>query len=153
MQGCRVSVTGSQRFLGGVGFLATLGVRVGVGFFVLLWIKKSNWIIFCITLKSWEFLLKRYNFLWKFCLKQSILALYHHFYWVLDATNLLTAKLHPLILRSQKFWKGQSWSQTFYLPLPNAAYKWDTTKINSAGSTSSSEFTDSSEWMEALLTE
>jgi len=37
----------------------------GVGFFVGL--RKSNWIIFCITLLSWEFLLIRYSFSWNCC--------------------------------------------------------------------------------------
>jgi len=48
----------SPRFLGGVGvgFLTTIGV--GVGFFVRL--RMSNWIVFYITLLSWEFLLKWY---------------------------------------------------------------------------------------------
>ena len=32
-QGCGVRVVRSRRFLGGVGFLTTLGVGVGVGFF------------------------------------------------------------------------------------------------------------------------
>ena len=42
--------------LGRVGFLTTLGV--GVGFFVRLQLKKSNWIISYITLLSWELLLE-----------------------------------------------------------------------------------------------
>jgi len=44
---------------GAVGFLTTLGV--GVGFFVRLRLRMSNWIIFYITLQNWEFLLKWYN--------------------------------------------------------------------------------------------
>jgi len=36
-------------------------------FFVQLRLRKSNWIIFDITLLSWEFLLKWYSFLWTFC--------------------------------------------------------------------------------------
>ena len=57
--GAGVGVVRSRRFLGGigVGFVATLGV--GVGFFVRLRI--PSWIIFCITLLNWEFLLKWYN--------------------------------------------------------------------------------------------
>jgi len=68
-QGCGVGagVVRSWRFLGGVGFLTTLGVVVGVGFFVRLRLQKSNWIIFYITLLCWEFLLKWYNFFWNFC--------------------------------------------------------------------------------------
>jgi len=48
-------VVRSRRFLGGVGggFPTT---TLGVGFFVRL--RMSNWIIFYITLLSWEFLLK-----------------------------------------------------------------------------------------------
>jgi len=49
----------SRRFLGGVGFVRTLGV----GFFVRL--QRSNWIMFYITLLSWEFLLKLLQFLLK----------------------------------------------------------------------------------------
>ena len=53
----------SRRFLGAVGFLATLGV--GVGF-----LSDSGCPIgsfFYITLLNWEFLLKWYNFFWNFC--------------------------------------------------------------------------------------
>jgi len=35
-------------------------------FFVWLWLRKSNWIIFYVTLQNWEFLLKWHNFLWSF---------------------------------------------------------------------------------------
>jgi len=42
------SVSQSQWFLGGVGFFVRL--------------RKYNWIIFYITLLSWEFLLEWYNF-------------------------------------------------------------------------------------------
>jgi len=47
-QGWGVGVGRSQRILGGVAFLRTLGV--GVGFFIRL--RKSNWIIFYIALQS-----------------------------------------------------------------------------------------------------
>jgi len=33
-------------------------------FFVRLRLRKSNWVIFYITLLNWEFLLKWYNFFW-----------------------------------------------------------------------------------------
>jgi len=46
--GCGIGVVRSRRFLGGVGFLTTLGV--GVGFFVRLRLRVSSWIIFYITL-------------------------------------------------------------------------------------------------------
>jgi len=36
-------------------------------------------------------------------LKQTILAVYHNFYWLLVATKLLTVKIHSLMLR------GRSW--------------------------------------------
>jgi len=48
---------------------------------------------------------------------------------VLVATKFLAAKLHPLYVKESeilerselewKFWKGWSWSQTFYLRLRN----------------------------------
>jgi len=38
--------------------------------FVRLWLRMSNWITFYITLLRWEFLLKWYNFLWKFFWKR-----------------------------------------------------------------------------------
>jgi len=50
----------SRSFLGGVGFLTTLGV--GVGFFCPTPTPKVQWDHFYITLLSWEFLLKWYNF-------------------------------------------------------------------------------------------
>jgi len=75
----------SRRFLSRVGFLTRLAV--GVGFFVQL--RKSNWIIFYITLLSWEFLLKWYNSLRNFCWNR-FLAVHHDFYWLLIATKLLT---------------------------------------------------------------
>jgi len=65
----------------------------------------------------------------KLLLKQRILAVYHDFHWVLVATKFLAAKLHPLYVKESeilerselewKFWKGWSWSQTFYLRLRN----------------------------------
>jgi len=68
----------SGRFLGGVGFLTTLGV--GVGFSVRFWM--SNWFIFYITLLNWEFLLKWYNlFLLKLVLKLRFLSVQHDFHW------------------------------------------------------------------------
>ena len=42
-------------------------------FFVRLWFQMSSWIIFYITLLNWEFLLKRYNFFWKFCWNRDFL--------------------------------------------------------------------------------
>ena len=47
---------------------------------------------FCITLLSWAFLFKWYNF--KLLLKQIVFAMYHDFHWLLVGTKLLTAKLH-----------------------------------------------------------
>jgi len=40
--------------------------RGRVGYSVRLRLRKSNWIIFYITLLSWDFLLKWCNFLWNF---------------------------------------------------------------------------------------
>ena len=59
----------SRRFLGGVGFLTTLGVEVG--FFVRL--RMSSWMIFYSTLLKREFLLKWYNFFWNFCRNRGFL--------------------------------------------------------------------------------
>jgi len=55
-----------------------------------LW--KYKWIIFYITLLSWEFLLK-------LLLTQRILAVYHDFHWVLVATKFLTVKCHSLYVK------------------------------------------------------
>jgi len=67
----------------------------------------------------------------KLLLKQRILAVYHDFHWVLAATKFLAAKLHSLYVKESEseilerselgwiFWKGRSWSQTFYLRLRN----------------------------------
>jgi len=57
-QGC-----GAGRFLDGVGVGFRTALGVGVGFFVRLRLRKSKWIIFYITLLSWKFRLKWYNFL------------------------------------------------------------------------------------------
>jgi len=50
------SLSRSRKFLGGVGvavrFLRTLGVRVGVGFFIRIRLRKFNWIILYIALLS-----------------------------------------------------------------------------------------------------
>jgi len=61
-QGCGVGVgvVRSRKFLGGVGFLATLGV--GVGFFCPTPTPNVQLDHFYITLLNWEFLLKWYNF-------------------------------------------------------------------------------------------
>jgi len=65
-QGCVVGIgfARSRRFLGGVGFRTTL--EVGVVFFVRLRLRKSNSIIFSITLLSWELLLKWCKFFLNF---------------------------------------------------------------------------------------
>jgi len=55
----------------------------------------SSYIIFYITLLSWEFLLKWYNFLRNFCWNR-FLAVYHNLRWLLIATKLLRAKKHSL---------------------------------------------------------
>jgi len=49
------------------------GVGVEPDFFVRLRLRKSHWIIFYITLLSWEFLWKWYNFLWIFCWNREFL--------------------------------------------------------------------------------
>jgi len=70
-QGCGVGVgvAKSRKFLCGVGvsFLTTLGVEVGVGVGFFVRLRQSNWIIVYITLLSWEFFLKWYNFFLNFC--------------------------------------------------------------------------------------
>jgi len=65
------------------------------------------------------------QFLSKLLLKQIFLAGYHEFHSLLAATKLLTAKLNSGHVeeseiwngRARKFWKGRSWSQTFYVRL------------------------------------
>jgi len=107
-QGC--GAVRSLRCLGGIGFLTTL--RVGVGFFC------STWLIFYITLLSWEFLLKWYNFLWNFCWNREFLLC-----TTISIESVATKFLQPnyihfmLRSRSPKFWKGLS--RTFCLRLHN----------------------------------
>jgi len=101
-----VGVVSSRRFLDGV----------GVGFFVRLRLRKSNWIIFYITLLSWEFLLKWHNFFWNFCWNR-FLAVHHGFHWFSQQN------FTPFMLRyrSRKFWKGRS-RRIFYLWLRNPGF-------------------------------
>jgi len=54
-----------------IGFLATLGV--GVGLFVRLRLRKFNWIVCYISLLSWKFLLKWYHFFGNFCWNRKFL--------------------------------------------------------------------------------
>ena len=108
-QDCRVGVgvERNRRFLGGVtvGLLTTLGVV----YFVRLRIRKSKWIIFYITLISWELLLKWYNFYETFAEAEnsrcvSRFPLIANCYKIVDCHTSLTL-----------FWRGRSYSQTFYL--------------------------------------
>jgi len=57
--------------------------------------------LFCITLLSWEFLLK-VQFLMELLLKQIILALYCDFHWVFVATKFLTAKINSLYVKESE---------------------------------------------------
>ena len=89
----------SQKFLGGagVGFLITL--RVG---FCCLTPEVHLDPFFYITLLSWEFLLKWYNFFWNFW--------HHNFHWLLIATKLLTTKVNFVYVKeseSEIFWKDR----------------------------------------------
>ena len=63
----------SRRFLGGVGvgFLTTLGVRVG--FFCPTPTPDVLLDHYLITLLNWEFLLKWYSFFWNFCWNRDFL--------------------------------------------------------------------------------
>jgi len=76
-QGCGVVM--SRRFLGGVGFLTTLGI--GVVFYVRLWLQKSNWIIFLHRAPNLGIPVEMVQFLMKLLLKQRILAVHHDFHW------------------------------------------------------------------------
>jgi len=57
----------------GVGFLTTLGVGAGVGFFCPTPTQDVQLDLFYITLQNWEFLLKWYNFFWNFCWNKDFL--------------------------------------------------------------------------------
>ena len=121
IQGC--GVTRSQRVFGGVGFQRHLGSESDflsdsdnpIGSLLHHTPKLG------ILVELAQFLMK---LLWN-----RILAVYHGFHWVLVATKLLAAKLHSLYVKKWeseiserlewKFWKGRSWSQTFYLRLRN----------------------------------
>ena len=70
-KGLRSRVVRRRRFLGGVRFLTTLGV--GVGLFVRPRLWMSNCIIFYIALLNWKFLLEWYNFFWNVCWNRDIL--------------------------------------------------------------------------------
>ena len=128
-KGCRagagVGVVRSRRFLGvvGVAFLTTLGVGVGVGFFVRLRLRTYNWIIVCVTLLNWEFLLKWYNFVWSFCWNR-FLAVHHSFHW-LEQPNFIPFMLRSreseiLENRSRKFWNVGSGVRVGYFTSDSA---------------------------------
>ena len=106
--GAGVGVVRSRSFLGGVGFLTTWESD----FFVRLWLRMSNWVIFYITHLIWEFLFKWYNFFWNF-VETEVSCCAPRF------PLILTAKFHSLYVkesepgvgvgnkkrsRSQKFW-------------------------------------------------
>jgi len=113
IQGCGGPT--NRRLFGGVWFLTTLGV--GVGYFIRLRLRKSKWITFAsFSSPKLRIPVELVQFLMKLLLKQRILAVYHDFHWVLVATKFMVAKLFiHFVLRSRKFWKDRSWSQTFYL--------------------------------------
>ena len=119
-QGC--GIVRSQSFFGGVGVRFLTTVEVWVRFYCPT--PKSNWTIFYVTLLSWEFLLKWYNFLWNFCWDRFP-AVYHNFYcsWQPNFIQFMlrNQKFGKVRVRSRsrKFWKG--WSQKFYLWLCNPA--------------------------------
>jgi len=94
-QGCGAGVVRSRRCLCGVEFLTTLGV----GFFVRLRLRMSNWIIFYITAPSWEFLLKWYNFFWNF-VESEISCCVPRF------PLILTAKFHSLYVKESGWGVG-----------------------------------------------
>jgi len=76
---------------------------------------------FYITLLSWKFLLDRCNFLWNFCWNREFLlcSTISTECWLLQNSWPPNFIHFMLKSRSQKFWKGRSWSQTFYLRLRN----------------------------------
>ena len=106
----------NRSFLGGVGFLTTLGV--GVGFFCPTLIAQLD--PFSHQTPKLGILLKCYNFFLKLLLKQRILAVYHDFHWLLVATKMLTAKFHSLYVksRSRKFWKLSELESDILPPTP-----------------------------------
>jgi len=73
MQGCAVGVVRSRRFLGGVGFLTTLGVGAGVGFFCPTPDVRLDHFLHRIPVEMVQFLLK-------LLLKQIFLAVHYDFH-------------------------------------------------------------------------
>jgi len=71
---------------------------------------------FYITLLSWEFLLKLYNFFWNFCCNTDFLLC------TTISINFYSQISFPFVLRSRKFWKGRSWGRIFFLRLRNPGF-------------------------------
>ena len=97
-QGCGVGVARCRRFLGGVGvgFLTTLGVWF---FWPTSEIHLDN---FLYPTPKLGIFVEMVQFLMKLLLIQIILAVYHDFHRVLDATKLLTAELHSLYVKESE---------------------------------------------------
>jgi len=112
---CRNANSGlrSRRLFGGVWFLTTLGFGIGF-FFPTPEVQLDH---FYSTLLSWEFLLNRYNFLWNFCWNREFLLCTTISTECYLLQNSWPPNFIHFMLRSRKFWKGRSWSQTFYLRL------------------------------------
>jgi len=98
--GVGVRVARSRRFLGEVGFLTTLGVGVGVGFFCPT--PEVQLDHFLHHAPKLGIPVEMVQFLLKLLLKQRILAVYHDFYWLLVATKLLSAKLHSVYVMESR---------------------------------------------------
>jgi len=76
MQGCGVGVVSSRRFLGGVGFLTTLGVGGGF-FYPTPDVQLDN---FLHPAPKFGIPVEMVQFLLKLLLKQRFLAVHHHFH-------------------------------------------------------------------------
>ena len=130
-----------RRFSGGVGLLTTVGVDVEGGFFVRL--RKSIRSYFYITLLSWEFLLKWYTSFEIYVETENscwvpLFPLIASCYKIVNSQTSFTLQYveesetgdgvgvgrrsrvwSRYRSRSGKFWKGRSWSRSFYLRLRN----------------------------------
>ena len=98
-------------------------------FFVRL--RKSNWIIFCITLLSWEFLWKWNDFFWSFCWNRGFLlctTISIDFY---SQPNFI-----PFVLRRRKFTSDSATlikmhKDFFQFPHPFPVHLWEKSMLKS----------------------
>jgi len=124
--GCGVGVARSRRFLGGVRFLRTL--RVGVGLFYATPTVRLNHFLHCthkfgiLTRACWNDAISLETFVEtenSCCVPRF--PLIASCYKIVDSQSSLNVMLRSRC-QDRKFWKGRSWSRTFYPRPRNPAW-------------------------------